>query len=442
VLSSPETSTPIEVTAPWLGYVGYRELSPASLRPDTGPLIVMYKPEHIWVELQTPMEMMRDLTSDNVHIKLSVDATSVPSREFPGRLETMRPLPDEEKVALRISTTPPPALVRRLALGEEVRAQVHISSKGLALTSLIEKMPASVLTNHFSWTNLGIPSIPILVSLGLFLITFRTLYTRRVASKEIAMRNPHHDSFAIKTSAEVNRPGTSHNQSYSHGSESANLPSTKGFVYDFRSEFSEGQHMHPNIACVKPSWSLDNIVLPQLECIVQEQQTVTHAMKSMLESRSLFPLKNGSDQSFQDLWDLGRELHRSIMAQDGDTSVLDALHERIEQHGIWVMPFIASALPADLSPDILLGHSLKLCVKRLSQLQPTDELGPTVCDLTRYLYILQRFFPAVVKQIIPNLQQGLTVALQIAAGELGPTGEGDKILEMMQEIFTAMSTPR
>ncbi len=64
-LSSPESPTPIEVIAPWNGYVGYRDLSPASLRPDTGPLVVMYKPDHIWVEFQVPIHVARDLTSDN-----------------------------------------------------------------------------------------------------------------------------------------------------------------------------------------------------------------------------------------------------------------------------------------------------------------------------------------------------------------------------------------
>ena len=105
LLTSPESPPPIEVTAPWHGYVGYRDLSPASLRPDTGPLVVLYKPEHIWVELQVPHTVARNLTRDNTRITLFIHGTPVTQVEFPGHLESKLPLPDEKKVALRISTT-------------------------------------------------------------------------------------------------------------------------------------------------------------------------------------------------------------------------------------------------------------------------------------------------------------------------------------------------
>jgi hypothetical protein len=354
----------------------------------------------------------------------------------------MRPLPDEEKVVLRISTIPTPSLVRRLAVGEEVRAQVHISSKGLALTSLIEKLPASGLSSHFAWTNLGMSSIPVVASLCLFLITLRTLYTRRLTAKERVARNPQHDSLTIRTGSAMNHTGNSHNHSYSNGSESPTLPRPKGFVYDFRNEFSGDQHKHSDVAGQKPSWSMDNMVLLPLQRIVQAHQTAPHAPTSMIETRTLSPLNNEADRGFQDWWNLGRDFHQSIMAQDSDTSILDTLHQRIEQQGIWVTPFIASALTGEIQPDILLGYSLKLCVKRLSYVRHPDELGSAVCDLARYLCILQRFFPYLVKQIIPNLQQGLTVALQIITVELGTTSTGDDILEMMQAIFTTMSNPR
>jgi hypothetical protein len=120
--SSPESHTPAEVRAPWNGYVGFRDLSPASVRPDTGPLVVMYKPAHIWVELQVPLHAARDLTGDNTRIKLFTHLASTTQVEFSGHLESMLPLPDDQKVELRISTFPPASLVRKLALGEEVQA--------------------------------------------------------------------------------------------------------------------------------------------------------------------------------------------------------------------------------------------------------------------------------------------------------------------------------
>jgi hypothetical protein len=111
LLPGPELSARIEVTAPWSGYVGYRDLSPASLRPDTGPLVVMYKPDHIWVELRAPLDLVRDLTGDNTRIKLSIHGTSSAQVTFSGYLERKLPLPDEKTVTLRVSTArkcPPP----------------------------------------------------------------------------------------------------------------------------------------------------------------------------------------------------------------------------------------------------------------------------------------------------------------------------------------------
>jgi len=139
---------------------------------------------------------------------------------------------------------------------------------------------------------------------------------------------------------------------------------------------------------------------------------------------------------------LGRELNQSILTNSVDVPLLDTLHQQLAQQGIWVTPFIASALSTDIQADMLLGYSLELCVKRLSAVQHKAELGQAMCDLARYLCILQLFFPVLVKQIVPNLQQGLTMALHIATAEVAAETEADSILAMLREVLTAISNNR
>jgi len=69
----------------------------------------------------------------------------------------------------------------------------------------------------------------------------------------------------------------------------------------------------------------------------------------------------------------------------------------------------------------------------------TDTIGQALCDLARDLCILQLFFPTLVKQIIPNLQQGLRMALHIATAEVEAETEADTLLVMLQEVLASLS---
>jgi hypothetical protein len=55
---------------------------------------------------------------------------------------------------------------------------------------------------------------------------------------------------------------------------------------------------------------------------------------------------------------------------------------------------------------------------------------------------LQLFFPALVKQIIPNLQRRLMMALHIAIAEVEAETEADPLLAMLREILSSFSNNR
>jgi hypothetical protein len=119
--------------------------------------------------------------------------------------------------------------------------------------------------------------------------------------------------------------------------------------------------------------------------------------------------------------------------------LLNTINAQIEQYGIWVTPFIASALSRDIRGDTLLTYSLNLCVTRLSKVQHKAEFEPAICDLARYLCILQRFFPTLFAQIVPNLQQGLTMALHIVTADVEAETEENTLLAMLQQVLAAIS---
>ncbi len=54
----------------------------------------MYKPDHIWVELQSPMDLVHDLTGDNTQVEVSIHGPSSAHATFAGYLEKKLPLPD------------------------------------------------------------------------------------------------------------------------------------------------------------------------------------------------------------------------------------------------------------------------------------------------------------------------------------------------------------
>ena len=115
-------------------------------------------------------------------------------------------------------------------------------------------------------------------------------------------------------------------------------------------------------------------------------------------------LSNGSPDHIAYTWmTLGKHLNQSIITNSIDISVLDTIHEQLEQYGAWVAPFIASALSRDIHDDILLAYSLNLCVKRLADVRHKAEFEPAMRGLARYLCLLQQFFPTLFNSTLAIL---------------------------------------
>lgn len=409
LLASPASPTAIEVTAPWSGYVGYRDLSPASLRPDAGPLVVMYKPDHLWVAVQVPMPVAQALRSDQTSVKVFFHSTSPTQVEFSGHLKSKLPLPDDQHVELRIGTVPPAALIRKLALGEDVQARVHISSEGMSIDRILQQISVASFTRYFSSLNEGLPFVSIIAALGLLLLMIMTLRHRRTLSKAIMTHNSNNHSLIVHNNGFSKNNQSSYTHSYTNETKPSNLLQEEDFIYDFTNDLSDTEATSLDIS----------------------HQDVAHA-----------EMHDKPDQRFHDWWVLGRQLDQSIRTNAVDTALLAHLQQQLEHHGLWVIPFIASALSSTIQADLLLSYSLQLCVKRLSEVHHEFALGQAMGDLARDLCIVQRFFPALFKQIIPNLQQGLTMALHLATAEGQTETDTDTLLAMLREVFTTVSNNR
>lgn len=440
-IASPESPASLTVTAPWPGYVGYRDLSPASLRPDTGPLAVMYKPGHIWVELQAPLSIARDFTSANTSVQLFIHDPSTTPLAFLGHLDRKLPSPDETKVDLRISTNPPALLVRKLALGEEIQARVHIRSKGFAIASLLEQIPASLLTNQFSLPHVGGLVVVIIASLCLVLLARRTLYHRRKTLKESTINNTRNVPLIVRNNRHSGNNSSSYSRSYTNGSKLPvpYLPREGKFIFDFTDTSVDQYAPKLDLSHQEVSHIIENMALPQIQRAIEEHKKMTQTTQSLIEHQNRHPVNGTPDYNFQHWLALGRQLNQSIITNAIDLTLLATLHQQLAQQGSGVAPFIASALSKDIHADMLLGYSLELCAKRLSEVQHKGELGQAMCDLARDLCVLQLFFPALITQIIPNLQQGLTIAMRLATAEVEAETEADALLVMLQEVLASIS---
>ena len=440
-IASPESPASLTVTAPWPGYVGYRDLSPASLRPDTGPLAVIYKPGHIWVELQAPLSIARDFTSANTNVQLFIHDPSTTPLAFLGHLDRKLPSPDETKVDLRISTNPPALLVRKLALGEEIQARVHIRSKGFAIASLLEQIPASLLTNQFSLPHVGGLVVVIIASLCLVLLARRTLYHRRKTLKESTINNTRNVPLIVSNNRHSGNNSSSYSRSHTNGSKLPvpYLPREGKFIFDFTDTSVDQYAPKLDLSHQEVSHIIENMALPQIQRAIEEHKKMTQTTQSLIEHQNRHPVNGTPDYNFQHWLALGRQLNQSIITNAIDLTLLATLHQQLAQQGSGVAPFIASALSKDIHADMLLGYSLELCAKRLSEVQHKGELGQAMCDLARDLCVLQLFFPALITQIIPNLQQGLTIAMRLATAEVEAETEADALLVMLQEVLASIS---
>ena len=124
----------------------------------------------------------------------------------------------------RISTNPPALLVRKLALGEEIQARVHIRSKGFAIASLLEQIPASLLTNQFSLPHVGGLVVVIIASLCLVLLARRTLYHRRKTLKESTINNTRNVPLIVSNNGHSGNNSNSYSRSHTNGSKLPDLP--------------------------------------------------------------------------------------------------------------------------------------------------------------------------------------------------------------------------
>lgn len=442
VIPSPDLPTRIDVTAPWSGYIGYRDLSPASLRPDTGPLVVMYKPDHIWVELQSPMDLVHDLTGDNTRVKVSIHSPSSTHATFAGYLEKKWPLPDKKTVALRVSTTPPASLVRKLALGEEIQAFVQISSQGFSIDGIRENIAASLRTNHSSLLYAGVSFVPILLGTWLLIFVIIARRHRRIIANELIVRTPRHTPVIVSNHNPLETQVDLYTHSPIHGSQLSTIQNQTGFIYDFTNGTSEKttrQHEANPQAGTRP---MENAVLVKLERIIGRQTGIISSTQAKIE-RQKFPYMSGeSDHLVYTCQIVGAQLSQSIENNNIDLNLMDTLHEQLEQNGVWVLPFIASALSRGIHDDMLLAYSVNLCVKKLSEVRHKAEFEPAICDLARYLDILQRLFSPSFKRIMPNLQQGMTMALHIVTAEVEAETEENTLLTMLRQVLADINVDR
>jgi hypothetical protein len=404
LLGDPASPDRIKVEAPFDGYIGYRDLSPGSPKVDAGPLIVLYKPDHIWVQLLVSPETAQELTSEKTNIKLFIPGFSSGLDEFTGRIEQKLALTDRRHVELRISAAPPGALVRKLAMGEEFRPRVRVSSQGFSAAGLLKQLPGAALIRQHAWLRVGLIFIAINLLLGLLIIAIIRLNNRR--TRDPAWRSA--EGNALLTVASGYAHSAAGTRAHAR-SEPLKLPDPSekaGYIYNFTQDGRQDAAGPAGISLQQVSNPAANELGPQVD--------------------------------FRDGWDLGEKLNRSIITSDVDIPLLENLFRQIEQQGVWITPFIACAISAEIDANRLLGYSMKLSVKRLSAVRQKSELGPAFGDLARYFCVLQLFFPALVRQIIPHLQQGLTRALQIAFAKLQADPQmTDHWLNLLRELIPA-----
>jgi hypothetical protein len=361
------------------------------------------------VAVQVPIRVAQALRSDQTRIKVFFHSISPTHVELSGHLASKLPLPDDQHVELRIGTTPPAALIRKLALGEEVQARVHISSEGVSIDRMLQQLSISSFTPYFSSFDEGLPFVSIIAALGLLLLIIMILCHRRTLSKAIVTHNSNNNSLIVHHNGFSKNHESSYPHPYTNGTKPSHLLQEEDFTYDFTNDLADTEVTSLNIS----------------------RQGVAHA-----------EMHGKPDQRFHDWWVLGKQLDQSILTNEVDTALLARLQQQLEHHGLWVIPFIASALSTTIQADLLLSYSLQLCVKRLSEVHHAFALGQAMGDLARDLCIVQRFFPALFKQIIPNLQQGLTMALHLATAEVQAETDTDTLLAMLREVFTTVSNSR
>jgi hypothetical protein len=256
------------------------------------------------------------------------------------------------------------------------------------------------------------------------------------------MNNLKNTSLVVSNNGHSDSNRNSYNHTYANGSKPSDLSEERNFIFDFTQASSDQHTTQLDLSHQEVSPTIEDMALLQVQGVIEEHKKITQCTQPLIEHHKRHSINGNPGHSIHYWLALGRELNRSIITNTIDIALLATLHQQLAQQGSWVTPFIASALSSDIHADMLLGYSLALCVKRLSGVQYKGELTPAMCDLARDLCILQLFFPALVKQIVPNLQQGLTMALHMATAEVEAGTDADTLLVMLQEVLTSISNNR
>jgi hypothetical protein len=115
----------LDVRAPWDGFIGFREPSPASVRFTNRPLLVLYKSGSISVRIPVTADRAELAGADDIGIRMRALLPEAASTSFAGNVREATRLPDGSG-ELVIAGDPPEAAIRDLVSGNSVPVHVVI----------------------------------------------------------------------------------------------------------------------------------------------------------------------------------------------------------------------------------------------------------------------------------------------------------------------------
>jgi hypothetical protein len=115
----------LDVRAPWDGFVGFREPSPATAGIGNRPLLVLYKPGSIAVKVPVPTGRAELAQTGSIDIEMQALTPEAANSTFAGKVTQSVELPDGSG-EVQIVGDPPEAAIRELATGSAVPVHVVI----------------------------------------------------------------------------------------------------------------------------------------------------------------------------------------------------------------------------------------------------------------------------------------------------------------------------
>jgi hypothetical protein len=147
-LIDPSEST-LSSRAPWDGVVGFRESSPASVRSDLRPLLVLFRPGTITARLQVAASVSA-APGQKLDIRVRTLMPETVNTAVSGELIERVPLPDD-MVELRIACQPASAAVRDLAMGTTVPVGVVVRRPDLLARLKLSRAGGAVIIGLLSF---------------------------------------------------------------------------------------------------------------------------------------------------------------------------------------------------------------------------------------------------------------------------------------------------